>query len=170
MYFRSALFLIAFGLILSCNSNESSSQSKSKMDTAEKVQPKGQTLPSLPLERMKRLWEETTQLDYIFLNLPISMNMDNQEAIRSSLSHFAPDGVTLNTNCKQHDGTMLFAVEGEIIEECQFFYQDGCKYFVWLENGKKTYANAITPSGLEFMEKMFSGAILNNAREPINRN
>ncbi|HKK89219.1 MAG TPA: hypothetical protein VJ917_10235 [Saprospiraceae bacterium] len=170
MYFRSALFLMAFGLILSCNSNESSSQSESKVEPTEKVQPKGQTLPSLPLERMKRLWDETTQLDYIFLNLPISMNMDNQEAIRSSLSHFAPDGVTLKTNCKQHEGTMLFAVEGEIIEECQFFYQDGCKYFVWLENGKKTYANAMTPSGLEFMEKMFSGDILNNAREPINRN
>lgn len=164
MHLRSAMFIAGILILISCNSeNKSNSQEESSTKT-EKVQAKGETLPSLPTERMKRLWDEATNLDYIFLNLPISMNMDNQEAIRSSLSHFSPGGVTLNPGCRQHDGTMLFIVDGEIIEECQFFYQDGCKYYVWLENGKKTYANPMNEAGISFMEKMFTGAILNNTK------
>ncbi len=171
MHLKTAIFLLAIGSIwMSCNSEPSKSETESEAETTEKVQAKGKTLPSLPTDRMKRLWDNAAQLDYIFLNLPVSMNMDNQEAIRSSMSHFSPDGVTLNPSCKQHDGNMLFAIDGEIVEECQFYYQDGCKYYVWLENGKKTYANGMNEAGREFMEKMFTGAIMDKARNPANKN
>jgi hypothetical protein len=170
MHLKNAFFLLTLGLLLlSCNSKPAA-QKETKEETVKKVQPRGKKLPSLPTERIKRLWDEATQLDYIFLNLPISMNMDNKEAIRSSMSHFSPEGVTLNPDCRQHDGNMLFIVDGEIIEECQFFYKDGCRYYVWLENGKKTYANGMNEAGMSFMEKMFTGAILDKARDPVNKN
>lgn len=169
MHLKSALLLSLGLLLFSCTPDKTSSESENTNTSSEKVQKKGKTLPPIPTERLKRLWEEATNLDYIFLNLPISMNMDNQEAIHSSISHFGPGGVTLNPECKQHDGNMLFIIDGEIVEECQFYYQDGCKYFVWLENGKKTYANPMNQVGIDFMERMFTGAILDDAREPGNQ-
>lgn len=124
----------------------------------------GVFLESLPNERLLRLYNEATNLDYVFNNLPISMSMDNLEAIRTNLRHIDASGITVNPSCKNHDGNMIFSINGEIVEECYFYYRDACKYYIWIENGKPKYGNAMNDSGKSFMKETFSGKLLKRAQ------
>lgn len=162
MKHRCILFSLLMSLSLFNCSNTDQKTSTEKTPTKSK---KEVVLNGLPEERLIRLWEQATQLDYIFLELPISMNMDNQEAIRSSLVNIDPKGTALHPSCKQHDGNMVFSINGEIVEECMFYYRNDCKYFVWLENGKPTYANPMTENGIKFFDQAFSGSVLKQAQD-----
>ncbi len=161
-YYWIALPILIIMLFSQC-SGEKGSQSAN----AEKPKAKAAvqtSLPSLPEERLIRLWEQATHLDYIFLELPISMNMDNQEAIRTSLVNMDPIGTNLHPNCKQHDGNMVFSINGNIVEECMFYFRNDCKYYVWLENGKPAYANPMNENGIKFFDRAFNGSVLQQAQ------
>jgi hypothetical protein len=121
-------------------------------------------LPPVPNNRLKRIYDEATQLDYIFFELPISMNMDNTEAIRSSLIHFDTEGVTLTKDCMENQGTLLYDKNGEILEEVNFYFSKNCKFFVWLENGKPTYGNMMNQDAVDFFMRLYNGEMIQRAQ------
>jgi len=57
--------------------------------------------PSMTQEMMTYLWNNCTYVDYIFYNLPISMSLDNEGAIKNSLQHISNQTVPASkANCK----------------------------------------------------------------------
>lgn len=157
------LLIVSSFFMFSCGTNETSK--KPLVKATKNIKKSANFLPSLPKDRLMNIYENASNLDYIFLNSPISMSMDNRDAIQSQLLHIDPAGVDRHPSCNQHDGNMIFSINGDIVEECYFYFRDDCKYFVWLEKGKPTYANIMRPNGIEFFGNIFSGQIYQQAQQ-----
>ncbi|MGB3545451.1 MAG: hypothetical protein WBA17_00640, partial [Saprospiraceae bacterium] len=102
------------------------------------------------------LWENSSHMDVVFYQLPISLNQDNQEGVRSTLAHIAETPPVIDPGC-QSIGRIFFTVGTENKETAEIYFNKTCVYFVWLENEKPAFANQMTDSGVQFFNNLFAG-------------
>lgn len=150
-FFISCLALV---LMTNCNNN---SGSTNKSAVSPPPPPPVATLPSIPLDTMQMLWEKCDYVDYLFYQLPISMSLNEQTSIRYALRQIAAEPAPLKPEC-QPIGRIFFQVKGENAAQADIFFSPGCTYFVFYENGKKTYSNYMTEEGIQYLNNQLMQA------------
>jgi hypothetical protein len=107
------------------------------------------TLPSVPIEIVQKLWNECTQVDYIFYNYPFTVSLDEKSSIQHSVRHIAETPAPLKPEC-QATGRVTYQISGDIVLEGNFHFSEACTYFVFYKNQEKVYANFMMPEAVEF--------------------
>ena len=108
-----------------------------------------EALPALSSARLNQLIDSTTYIDILFFSSPLSMSIDNAEGIKSMLGGISTNTVKRKANCVPA-GRLFLTHKGESLAEVDFYYADGCYYFVFFENKRHSYANAMSESGKAF--------------------
>lgn len=138
------LLIIGFGH--SCRQNGRAEQDVS-------VETEGPVYSSIPDSTMQRLWNECDYIDFVFYNLSYSMSQDQQSDIRSTLRHVSRKPADTKPDCNPL-GRIFFQIEGENAVQADIFFSPECRYFIFYKDNKKTYANAMTPAGIQFYERV----------------
>jgi len=109
-------------------------------------------LPSISKEMMENLWENCTNIDFLFYNYSFSMNQTESASIKNSLTYFSTAVPSeLDSGCSPV-GRIFFVSNGEGMTECEFYLGNVCNYFIFFKDGKKVAANMMTPKGEEFLK------------------
>ncbi|MEM9920535.1 MAG: hypothetical protein AAF990_20725 [Bacteroidota bacterium] len=148
------LFLCLGFLLIACQENAP------KQDSKEPTQQKAavETLPALTQEIGQQLVNNCDHVDYIYYELPLSMSMDDKPAIHNVLSQISATPAPAKPTCKSI-GRISFNGQGERIVEAELYYDgQNCNYFVFLQNGKPTFGNYLTPAGVQFYKNAFAQA------------
>ena len=142
-----------------CNSNgegpEKSTSEKPKKEIQQAPSPSGAQLPSVTVEIMRKIFNESDYADFVFYNTNFSMSMDKKQSIQSTLRHIAESVPAINPSCKAI-GRVFYQIEGENYIDADIFFEDNCKYYVFYVDGKKTYSNQMTPDGINHYNNIFS--------------
>ena len=101
------------------------------------------------------MWEKCDFIDFIFYYMSFSMSQNKQASIRGTLQHIADQPAEIKSDCRPI-GRIFYQVEGENVLEADLFFSEGCMYFIFYEDGKKAYANSMTPAGFQFFQNVFS--------------
>lgn len=111
-------------------------------------------LPQLPAEWFQRLWDSCTLVDYTYFTMPITMSLDRQASVRSSLRHIGVGAVVRKAECKLF-AKIFYQIKGQIVLDANLFYSDnGCSYVVYSVGGKPTFANPISTEGVQFLTQI----------------
>lgn len=111
--------------------------------------------PSIPLATVQMLWEKCDYIDVVFYYTNFSMSASTQGDIRNNIRHISEEAPRINPACKAI-GRIFFQVDGVNVAEADMHYADGCNFFIFYENGKKTYANYMTDAGIAFYKNIFA--------------
>ena len=151
MRFYLFTLLLITGLV-SCD--QGTKEQPAKPAVPAQQQAAAATLPGVPMEVVKNLWEHCDYVDYLFYNLPISMSLNNQPSIRNALSHIASDAAPTPPQCKSI-GRIFYQIKGENVQMAEIYFTPGCTYFVFLKDDKPAYANYMTPEGVDYLNNIF---------------
>ncbi|MFQ5447640.1 MAG: hypothetical protein ACE5FF_11975 [Saprospiraceae bacterium] len=151
-----ALLLLA-SLFTSCQQNKPAEKeaATSPAETPVASKASAATLPSVPLELVQKLWNECTQVDYIFYNYPFTVSLSDQPAIQYSVRHIAETPAPEKPEC-QATGRVTYQINGDIVLEGNFYFSQSCTYFVFYKKQEKVYANFMTPQAVEFFNNQIS--------------
>ena len=116
------------------------------------------TLPSIPLSLLEKIFNEATQVDYIFYNYPFTFSKTEKPSIQYSTRAIAEDPAPLLPECRA-TGRITYLIQGEIALEGDFFFTPGCTYFVFYENQEKKYANYMTDEGIKDLNDQIQQAL-----------
>lgn len=145
------LFLtLLLGFLTACGSGTSENQEVSSPETDGNA-----IYPSIPDSTMQMLWDRCDYMDYVFYHLDFSMSQERQNDIRQSLLHISQGVPSIDPSCRAI-GRVFYQIEGENVLEADIFFSPDCQYYIFYENGKKRYANTLTPAGIQFYERVFS--------------
>ena len=111
--------------------------------------------PSLPADSMGTLYQSVDYIDFVFYYADFSMNQSDPASIKATMGHVAAEVPDIDPSC-QPIASLFFQSKGKELIQAELYYTDKCVYFIWLVNGKRTYANKMTPSGFSFYERIFS--------------
>ena len=160
----SKLFTFLFALLLlsACGSNDAANNVVVDKTTPSS-QPsnsaaQGEVLyPSITLEEMQNLWNSTTSIDYLFYELPISMNMTETPAIQSTLRQISDQPAKINKACKAM-GRVFFQDNGNSLAEADFYFTPKCTYFIFIEDQKPVKSNQMTAEGIQFFKNILANS------------
>ncbi len=157
-FFKLFIFIILAVSFSQCNTGEQPASSNQAV-AVQQPQPTGPQIPSIPKEIMSKLYKECTYTDYIFFELPFSMSQDEENSIRANLNYISvvPLG-TIPDNCKAM-GRQFFHIEGDIVLEANVYFDDACKFYVFVDGETPLYANLMSDKGIEFYSTMIQQAI-----------
>ncbi|MFK7935794.1 MAG: hypothetical protein AB8G22_19935 [Saprospiraceae bacterium] len=121
-------------------------------------EPLNELYPTLPLEKAERLFTETDYLDYVFYELPFSMNHSKEADIKNSIRYISTSPVTNRIPQCKSIGRIFYQAKGEIIGEAEFHFNNdvGCYYLIFMEENKPKYANLLTQTGVTNYSNLFS--------------
>lgn len=118
------------------------------------VQPK-QELPIMPVEEIKYLLGNGDAIDFIFHNLPFSVNQTELQSVRTTIAGIGLEPV--NSNECQSIGRMFVQVKGDIVMEAEIYYDGAdCHYYVFYKDKKPVYANQMRPNALSFYNELMN--------------
>jgi len=109
----------------------------------------GKTYPSIPIDRLEYLWNNSNYMDVVFYQLPVSLNQSTMEQIRSTIMGIGEGVPDISPQC-QSIGRIFFQVDGENVETAEIYYQPGCTFYLWLEDEQPAYANQMTEQAINF--------------------
>lgn len=116
-----------------------------------------QALPSVPLDLLEKIWQEGTQVDYIFYNHPFTMSLSDKAAVQHAVRHVAETPAPLKLECKPM-GRVSYQIQGNIVLEGDFYFSAGCTYFVFEKDRVKTYANYMTEPAIQYFNNQIKQA------------
>jgi len=152
--------IFAFSLlIIACGKTENNNTTAINPPTATVVEtPLKELYPTLPLVKAEQLFTDTDYMDYVFYELPFSMNHAKKVDIQNSIRYISTSPVTNRIPQCKSIGRIFYQAKGEIIGEAEFHFNDkaGCYYFIFLEEGKPKYANLLTQAGVNNYNNLFN--------------
>jgi hypothetical protein len=155
---KQTFFLFLFLLALAaCNQDKPAAPAAQPAPAPAPVAP-APTLPSVSLDLLESIWKEGTQVDYIFYNYPFTMSVTEKPSIQHSVRHIAESPAPLKPECKA-TGRVSYQIKGNIVLEGDFYFSNGCTYFVFEKNRVKSYANFMTDEGVTYFNNQIQQAI-----------
>lgn len=108
-------------------------------------------LAYLPSDQITEMNKTCTSIDLVSLikDVNVSMNFDNPQAVQYVLSFVADEKGVLTGNCPPQ-GHVTFVSHGNIVNEADIYYLNGCNAMVWTKNQKPIFCNKIAPEGIDF--------------------
>lgn len=152
---NSRILFAGFYLIsiffFSCQSNNS----KAEQADVQVVNPSSvNPYPSIPNELLMDLFNNCSEIDYTFNNMPASISQTEKASVQSMISFFSTRvPPTLNTSCKPM-GRAFYQINGDIVVEADFYFQTDCQYFIFFQDGKALYSCEMSQSGVQFFSRM----------------
>lgn len=118
-------------------------------------------LPSITLEEMENLNTKCDFIDYTFYDprLPMSISLNELPSIRLTYGHVSQTTPTPTAPTCKPTGRIFYQSQGDYILEAEFYFSDGCTYFVFFKDGKPTYANDMSPAGKKFFSNNITQAL-----------
>ena len=83
--------------------------------------------------------------------------MNNKGSIQQTLTHVSQTVPVLDSSCKSI-GRVFYEINGETEIEAEIYFTDKCKYFVFMKDNKRIYANDLTPDGIAHFQNIFKQA------------
>ncbi|MCB0631935.1 MAG: hypothetical protein R2824_03595 [Saprospiraceae bacterium] len=158
------LLLSLISIAYSCQNQGDTGQTANTTETTEAAGTSDPTAPeldkpypSLPPERMVALYNNVDYIDFVFYYTNFSMNQSDNASIKATLSNVSADVPGIDPAC-QPIGSLFFQSKGQELIQAELYFTENCVYYVWLENGQRTYANKMTPNGFKFYERVFTQA------------
>lgn len=153
--------LLLTSLLFSCGSDtasEADSDTANTTPTPAETAP-APTYPSIPADTIRALFNECDYIDYVFYYTNFSVSQKEKGDIQTAITYIASEAPKINPNC-QSVGRVFYQVNGENRLEADLYFNpnQGCIYYLFLENGKPAYANRIMPAGIDFYNKIFQSA------------
>lgn len=124
------------------------------------------TYPLLPAERAKAIIEACDYIDLVMYKMSFSINISDPNNARGLAASVMSNTPPPHTDCRDGFGNMTFLRQGELIADAEVFFQQGCTYLLFKENGQRAYTCAIPPRGIEF----FNGLVQQQQRARQNAN
>ena len=156
MYRFGTLLMIAITLFSCQSGQQEQDTNQQKQEQVSTQQAAGEKLyPSLPLDTLQLLWNQCDYIDYVFYYKDFSVSQNQRGDIQNAIRSISEDVPVIQPNC-QPIGRIFFQVQGENRLEADLHFSQGCTYFIFYENGKKTYANTIMPAGVQFFNQILS--------------
>jgi len=151
-----SFFIMAF---YSCKSDQGSNTTSQEKVAVTSQANSGPQFESIPQDIMMRVWNEVDLLDYIFHNLPFSMSQDEQASIRSNVGYIAQETQTNIPEGCRPIARQFYQTAGDIFLEADIYFDENCQFYVFFIDGKASYANKMSPSGVSFFKTMISKAL-----------
>jgi len=107
-------------------------------------------LPSITLEEMQILYEQSDYIDLIFYNMDFSMSVNDKPNVQRVVTFVDKTQPNPNFTCPTM-GRIIFQKNGEILIEADMHIDKTCSHFVFFKNGKKAFANNISDILLGFL-------------------
>lgn len=149
--------LIALFFFTACQ-NSSDSATQDAPAQTESTTPTGQVmLPAMPADVKQKLFNECTAVDYIFYDEPFTMSLVEKQAIQYVVSHIGDAPAAINPACKPN-GHISYQINGDIFLEADFYYLNGCTYFIFTRQQEKVYASNMTQEGLNYINNQIQQA------------
>ena len=155
MFKKITFFLSLIITISGCGSNENNTSSETPQPVAKTPAQQQVYLPSLPMEELKLLWDNSNQVDYIYYELPMSTSLDEQASIQTQLRYISdtPVPLSIKNNCKAI-ARIFYKQDGEDIIESDLYFSENCYFYVFFKEGKPVYSNLMTDVGKEYFGNM----------------
>ena len=154
-----ASFVILFSLV-SCNNDKPAP--KAKPQPIQKAAPAVASKPGyprIPNELLLKMWNEGQMIDYLFHDLPFSMNQNEIASIRTNMTYISEKPLDkIPTKCKPI-ARQFYQVGGEIVFEGDIYFSEGCQFYVFLVDGKPMYGNYMSEAGIQFFNNMIAQAM-----------
>jgi hypothetical protein len=160
-------FFVFAMFIFSCSDKTESTGDNQTQQTTVADTPEAEALPLPPLQTLEYLFQNCSHIDYVFYELPFSMSLDDKGSIQRTLSHISTSVAPEKPSCKAM-GRIFFDVGVETVLEADFYFSEGCVYFIFFEDGKKKYSSYMTPEAVQYMNNYISQA--NAQRQKLMQN
>ncbi len=155
------IIILSLFLFISCKGDQSKGPAKAAPSPAPAVSSVEMKpgFPSLPQNVLMNIWDNGQMIDYIFHDLPFSMNQTELNSIRTNLTYIDPKPVdSYPATCKPF-ARQFYQVGGDIVLEADIYFSEGCKFYVFVEGGKAKYANYMAEAGTNFFNQMVKQAM-----------
>ncbi len=143
------LFSIILSMLCACKSDSGKSKSATEATKGTKLD-----LTVLPTDKVSMIKKECTSVDLISLrkNINVSMSFDNPQAVSIILS-FITDEVGELTNLCTPDAHIVYQKNGEILQDLDLYYTNGCNALRFMDQqGKTIGANKVSNEGIDFFK------------------
>ncbi len=145
---KNIIFLFLL-ILCSCQNSSKDIREAAQADSEAAV-----AYPSITEEIMVKLWEQCDFVDYIFYDYDFSLSQEEKAAIQTSINHITREVPVIDPACRSI-GRIFYQIDGENVMEADIVVSEKCQYYVFYENGKKTYANKLSAAGIGFYQKIF---------------
>lgn len=155
------IIILSIFLLFSCNADKSKAPAKAAQNPTPAISNAEMKsgYPSLPQNVLMNIWDNGEMIDYIFHNLPFSMNQTELNSIRTNLTYIDPKPVdNFPASCKPF-ARQFYQVGGDIVLEADIYFSEGCQFYVFVEDGKEKYANYMAEAGTNFFNQMVKQAM-----------
>lgn len=165
MKYLYVLLVIAF---FSCKNEKNATETKTPVmaDTAQTSTTKTEEqsifnpeYPGITVEEMKVLFSKCDAVDYVFDELPFSINMTEKGAIQNNLAAIANEPCACDYKKSNHLGREHLMIEGDIVWIVDIYLDQNCGCYTFSKDNKVMYANAITAKGKSFYAKLINQAL-----------
>ena len=119
---------------------------------------------SMPFPRLKYIFENATYLDATFYELPISINQSEPDQIQATIAGVGSQPMNFEEDCKPI-GHIWFQVNGQNVEEADIYFGGRCVGYVWYDDGKPAFSNALTEQGANFYLNIFQSVQQNAGQQ-----
>ncbi|MGB1217257.1 MAG: hypothetical protein ACPG5P_05250, partial [Saprospiraceae bacterium] len=123
--FVGLLFSLFFMSCGNTNTDNNSSDNTNSVETP-KMEYK-ENLPAYPVEKIQELINRSNQLDLVFLNKPVSMNVENDGAKQQAYS-ISGEGVRRPEGCEEM-AYLFFKENGIQLLQVGVVFNDKCRYY-----------------------------------------
>jgi len=154
---RHILLILPVLFFLSCKGDQQSAPAAAPTQTEKTA------LPPLTMEQLTYLFNNATYVDYIFHKLPFAVSQDSRAGVQANVAMIAVNSpINWKPGCESL-GREFFHVDGEIVMEAElYFTEDGsCQAYIFHENGKPAYANAVSDAGINFYNNLLKQPLPN---------
>ncbi len=148
---RFIFILTMAGAMFSCKNEKATKEQSAEQPNANTQTAPAQeaTLSSVPLELIQRIWEEGTQVDYIYHYHPFTISLSERAAIQNTMRHIAESPAPITPGC-QPAGIVTFQIDGDIVLRGDFYFDTNCTFFVFYDKDKNKYSNYMTQEGITY--------------------
>ena len=144
-------------IFAACQNSSENTTTETPAQTETAPAPAQQMLPAMPAEIKQKLLDECTAVDYIFYDEPFTMSLVEKPAIQYVVSHIGDAPAAIDPACKPN-GHITYQINGDIFLEADFYYANGCTYFIFTRQQEKVYASNMTQEGLGYINQQIQQA------------
>lgn len=144
-----ALFCLAM-LLPSCKNEGASSDKEKVPETTIPV-----SIPVLPGEELARLANEATLIDFIFYDLPVSINFNDRGSIVQMCNFLSNQKPVKKANC--HPIAIgIFTAGSEELRKADLYFDENCAYFAFHRTDGKgyEYESQLNAQGIQYFTKV----------------
>lgn len=143
--FFSFWMLLSVSLIISCTNSEKVEQT---------APPPVSYYPTISAQSLDSIRQLTTNIDFIFHDLPVSASITDSLAIRSIYSHYTVNEPQIVQHGCKSVGRASYVSRGNLMYFGDIFYSEKCSFVLFIKDEKPAFAVKLNQGGLNFLHQL----------------